>query len=123
MISVFTYQEGFFISMEVLVLGAVVCAILGTLASTCLKSSYVSLGLCMLCMLAGTALSSYASWMKLFPFKFMELTCVAVRGFTCNLFDQAFFLWKLLPLVWIPCSFLLCYATLRIYRSRSYLRI
>ena len=77
----------------------------------------------MLCMLAGTALSSYASWMKLFPFKFMELTCVAVRGFTCNLFDQAFFLWKLLPLVWIPCSFLLCYATLRIYRSRSYHRI
>ena len=91
MISVFTYQEGFLISMEVLVLGAVVCAILGTLASTCLKSSYVSLGLCMLCMLAGTALSSYASWMKLFPFKFMELTCVAVRGFTCNLFDQAFY--------------------------------
>ena len=90
MISVFTYQEGFFISMEVLVLGAVVCAILGTLASTCLKSSYVSLGLCMLCMLAGTALSSYASWMKLFPFNLWNLHCVAVRGFTCNLFDQAF---------------------------------
>lgn len=77
MISVFTYQEGFLISMEVLVLGAMVCAILGTLASTCLKSSYVSLGLCMLCMLAGTALSSYASWMKLFPFKFMELLHVS----------------------------------------------
>lgn len=123
MISIFTYQEGFLISMEVLVLGAVVCAILGTLASTCLKSSYVSLGFCMLCMLAGTALSSYTSWMKLFPFKFMEITCVAVRGFTCNLFDHAFFLWKLLPLVWIPCTILLCYATLRIYCSRSYHRI
>lgn len=104
-------------------LGAVVCAILGTLASTFLKSSYVSLGLCMLCMLAGTALSSHTSWMKLFPFKFMEITCVAVRGFTCNLFDHAFFLWKLLPLVWIPCTILLCYATLRIYCSRSYHRI
>ena len=74
-------------------------------------------------MLAGAQLSSYVSWMKLFPIKFMETTSVAVRGFTCNLFDHAFFLWKLLPLVWIPSGILLGYAALRIYRSRSYRRI
>lgn len=123
LISVFTYQEGFLISLEALALGAVICAILGTLVSTCLKSSYVSLGLCLLVMLAGAQLSSYVSWMKLFPIKFMETTSVAVRGFTCNLFDHAFFLWKLLPLVWIPGGILLGYAALRIYRSRSYCRI
>lgn len=121
LISVFTYQEGFLISLEVLILGAVVCAVLGTLASTCLKSSYVSLGICLLFILVSTQLTF--SWMKLFPVKFMDATSVAVRGFTCNLFGHAFFLWKLLPILWIPAVLLIGYAALRIYRSRSYQRI
>lgn len=62
---------------KVLILGAVVCAALGTLASTCLKSSYVSLGICLLFMLVRTQLSF--SWMKLFSVKFMDDTNVAVN--------------------------------------------
>ena len=123
LVSIFTYQEGFLISLEVLALGAVVCAVLGVLASTCVKSSYVSLGICLLFLFAGTALSSYTSWMKLFPVKFMETTSVAVRGFTCNLFHHAFFLWKLLPLIWIPGALIIGYIALRIYRSPSYQRV
>lgn len=125
LISVFTYGEAFILSLAVMVLGILVCAVVGTFCSTFLKSSYRSFAVTAILLLLPTMLFPRASGViaKLMPENFMIIENVTIRTYTIMLGGNAYFLWKILPLIWMPVCILLVLISWFWYRRPSYQRI
>lgn len=119
-VSVFTYGEAFFISVGALLLGILVVSIIGCTISTLIKSSYasfaVTIALLFLPRMLDTRLTIFM------PSEFMAIENIAVRGFSVPVGSQVYFVWKLLPVVWIPLLVVLTGITAFVYLGRHYPR-
>lgn len=119
-VALYTYGQAFWISIECLILGTLVCAIISAFLSTYLKSSYVTLGILVGTFMLTTELGSSLPLLELVPSGFMPTPSVVFFGYTYSLFHHAFMKTQLLPMLWIPICILLSYGAYRHFISKKY---
>lgn len=119
-ISIFTYGESFVISMGVMLLGILVTSLVGVLLSTWLTSSYLSLAITFLLIFLPQFIQKIA---VLFPIEFMRVSDVAITRFTIDLFDHAFLVYRILPLLYLPICVILGWISWRKFINKNYQRI
>lgn len=119
-ISVFTYGEAFFISVGALLLGILVVSIIGCTISTLIKSSYASFAVTIAILFLPRMLDTRLTIFM--PSEFMAIENIAVRGFSVPVGSQVYFVWKLLPVVWMPLLVVLIGITAFVYLDRRYPR-
>lgn len=119
-VSVFTYGEAFFISIGAQLLGVLAVSIIGATISTLIKSSYASLAITIAVLFLSILLDTRLTIFM--PNEFMMIESIAVRSFTVPLGSQVYFVWKLLPVVWIPLLVVLLGMNAYVYLNRQYPR-
>lgn len=123
MVSIFTYKEGLILSLLMILLGVLATCAIGCLISTWIKSTYRSMAATFAIMLVPAILPIWSRYDILLPSQFMQVRDVAIANFTILLFDHVVFLWKLLPLVWIPVTIALILFAYMMQRRKQYVRI
>lgn len=123
MVSIFTYKEGLILSLLMILLGVLATCAIGCLISTWIKSTYRSMAATFAIMLVPAILPIWSRYDILLPSQFMQVRDVAIANFTIPLFDHVVFLWKLLPLVWIPVTIALILFAYMMQHRKQYVRI
>lgn len=121
MISIFNYGQAYFIGVMIILLGALATAMIGCLVSTFTKSTYRSLALTVTVMyVMPTLFNVFGNLKNLVPVNFMSISNVSVRNFTAMFFGKPYYLYQLLPMIWIPICILIVIIVRFKYNSKSY---
>lgn len=119
--SPFTYGQAFTIGIIITLLGAIVTSIIGTLMSTFIKSTYQSLGITFtLLFFVPMLLGIFGPFKYLMPHSFMNLNNSTLMRFTINIFNQVNYLYKMIPMLWIPIMLILIVVICIKYTSKTY---
>lgn len=121
MVSIFNFRQAYLIGVMSIFLGTLVTAMIGCLVSTFIKSTYRSLALTVIIMyIVPTLFNVFGNIKNLLPVNFMSITNVSVRNFTTMFFGKPYYLYQLLPILWIPiCIFIIIIVKFK-YNSKSY---
>lgn len=121
MVSIFNYGQAYFIGVMCILLGAFATAMIGCLVSTFIKSTYRSLALTVIVLyIVPTLFNIFGNIKNLIPVNFMSISNVSVRNFTTMFFGKPYYLYQLLPMIWIPICVLIVFIVRFKYNSKSY---
>ena len=121
MVSIFNFGQAYFIGVMCILLGALTTAMIGCLVSTFIKSTYRSLALTVIVMyIVPTLFNVFGNIKNLIPVNFMSISNVSVRNFTTMFLGKPYYLYQLLPMIWIPICILIVVIVRFKYNSKSY---
>lgn len=118
--SIYTYGEGYLISILMVVIGSIALSSIGFLMSTLIKSSYKSIILSIFLFSLIFIIFTLNIPDYLCPVKFMGFNTILMC--TNLIFDKVFIVWKLIPFIWISISLMLFFIAYRIYCSKKFIK-